>query len=56
MARTISKKAANKCAAVVGKYAMQQAKKGAKKGAKATTKATKKVAKKGFAKLKKLFS
>jgi len=56
MARTISKKQANKCASVVGKFAMQQAKKGAKKGAKATTKATKKVAKKGFAKLKKLFS
>lgn len=54
--KVISKEQANKCAAVVKQYAIQEAKKGLKKGAKVTSKATKAAAKKGFSKLKGLFS
>lgn len=54
--KQISKAEANKCASVVSRYAIQEAKKGAKKGAKATGKAAAKVAKSGFAKLKGLFN
>lgn len=54
--KAITKQEANKCASVVSKYAMQEAKKGAKKGAKATKKAVKKAASKGFSKLKSLFN
>ena len=53
--KPISTERANKCASVVTKYAMQEAKKGAKKGAIATNKAAKSAAKKGFSKLKSLF-
>lgn len=53
--KEISKQEANKCASVVSRYAMQEAKKGAKKGALATSKAAKRAAKSGFKKLKGLF-